>query len=145
MGEINTDMDIDVNIDIAPEAMAHVLAAQAAGKDRFDIDFSDIRKGEAVGRLRVQEKHLNGFGICFGTFIFNLADMTCGIAFLTMGGFGPTVDGNISFIAGAKAGDVLVCRAKVQKYGKKVSFVEGHIYTEEGALVASTDFRFFHL
>ena len=98
-----------------------------------------------TARLKIEKKHLNAFGICFGTFLFNLADMAAGMAFLSIDGFGPTLDGNISFISGAKEGDVLYCRGTILKHGKKVSFLKAEIRTGEGKLIADTDFRYYHL
>ncbi|MBQ1312088.1 MAG: PaaI family thioesterase [Blautia sp.] len=130
---------------IGEEEWKRVEVARVLAKDKFGITFPEIRRGDVTAQLVVEKKHLNAFGICFGTFIFNLADLACGVAYLTMGGFGPTVDGNISFINGAKEGDVLSCRGQVVKYGKKISFLQGEIRTGEGVLIANTDFRFYHL
>ena len=112
-------------------------------KDKFGMDFTEVKKGYASARLQIRKKHLNAFGICYGNFLFNLADITAGVAFLSMTGFGPTLTGNISFIKGAKEGDTLICTASVQKHGKRISFCTAEIRTPDDTLIAKMDFTYF--
>ena len=114
-------------------------------KSKFGIEFLEMKDGRARASLLIEEKHLNAFGIPYGTFLFNLADMTAGVAYLTLGGFGPTVNSTMNFISAAREGDTVVCTAEVVKSGRKISFVTAEICTSEGRLLAKTEFTFYTL
>ena len=131
---------IDASIEQA--SVKNIEYALRDVKGKFGLDFTEVKKGYACSRLLVQKKHLNAFGICYGTFLFNLADITAGVAFLSMAGFGPTLTGNISFMKGAKEGDTLICTAFVPKHGKRISFCTAEIRTTDGQLIAKTDFTY---
>ncbi len=137
-----SDCIIDASIDEA--SIKNIEYAIHDVKEKFNLDFTEVGKGSACATLLVQKKHLNAFGICYGTFLFNLADITAGVAFLSAGGFGPTLTGNTSFISGAKEGDTLICKACVQKKGKKIFFCYAEIRTPDDRLIMKTDFTYFH-
>ena len=119
--------------------------ARNHAKNKFGIEFLEMADGKARASLLIEEKHLNVFGIPYGSFLFNLADMTAGVAYLTVGGFGPTVNSSMDFISAAKQNDTLICSAEVIKSGKKISFVTSEIRTESGLLIARADFTFYTL
>lgn len=114
-------------------------------KNKFGIEFQEMKDGRARATLLIEEKHLNAFRIPYGTFLFNLADMTAGVAYLTLGGFGPTVNSTMNFIGAAKEGDTVVCTAEVVKFGRKISFVTAELRTAEDKLLAKTEFTFYTL
>ena len=124
---------------------ANLEFAGEHAKKKFGIDFLEMADGKARASLLIEEKHLNAFQIPYGTFLFNLADMTCGVAYLTVGGFGPTVNSTMNFISAAKCGDTVICSAEVIKHGKKLSFVTSEIRTETNRLIARADFTFYTL
>ena len=114
-------------------------------KSKFGIEFHEMKDGRARASLLIEEKHLNAFHIPYGTFLFNLADMTAGVAYLTLGGYGPTVNSTMNYISAAKEGDTVVCTAEVVKFGRKICFVSAELRTQEDKLLATTEFTFYTL
>ena len=69
--------------------------------EKFGITFPLVEDGKARGELTLRPEHRNHYGIPFGGIVFNLADNTCGMAFLSAGGNGVTVSGSVNFLRGA--------------------------------------------
>lgn len=110
---------------------------------KFGIQFQNIGNGEAVSELALTEAHRNMYGIPYGGVLFNLADNTAGMAFLSAGGFGVTVSGSANFFRGARP-DVkkLTCRAQVRKGGRRMFFVAAEILDENGTVLSDYTFLF---
>lgn len=114
--------------------------------EKFGIHFSSVKDGSACGELSLQPEHRNLYGIPYGGILFNLADNTAGMAFLSAGGNGVTVSGNVSYLRGATPEtEKLVCRATVKKSGKKLFFVSAEVLDDSNALLSEYMFIFTNL
>ena len=75
--------------------------------------------GTAVVRMRVARQMLNGHAICHGGFVFMLADTAFACACNSEGPVTVAAGADISFIAPAREGDILVATAtEVARYGR---------------------------
>ena len=66
----------------------------------FNINFLKAENGEAVAELELEERHKNLFNIPYGGVLFNLADCTTGMAFISLGRPGVTVSASVNFMRG---------------------------------------------
>ena len=65
------------------------------------------------------------------------------MAFLSAGGNGITVSGNVSYYRGADPGaESLICRARVVKRGSRLYFVNADVEDLSGRLLSSYSFIF---
>ncbi len=114
--------------------------------EKFRISFSELKDGSAAATVRILPEDRNFYGIPYGGFLFNLADNTAGMAFLSAGGNGVTVSGNVSYYRGADPEEeLLTCRAKVVKQGGKLFFVNADGEDTAGRLLSSYSFIFTNL
>ena len=113
---------------------------------KFGICFSEAENGTACGEMNIQPKHRNLYGIPYGGVMFNLADNTAGMAFLSAGGNGITVSGNVNYLRGASPeADKLLCRATVKKAGRKLYFLSAEVTDNFGTLLSEYSFVFTNL
>ena len=111
--------------------------------DKFGIVYTSVKDGTAVGELDLQPQHRNLYGIPYGGFLFTLADNTAGMAFLSAGGNGVTVSGNVNYLRGARPEtEKLICRANVRKAGRKLYFVSAEIDDDQETLLSEYSFVF---
>ena len=111
--------------------------------EKFGISFSELKDGSAVATVRILPEHRNFYGIPYGGFLFNLADNTAGMAFLSAGGNGITVSGNVSYYRGADPEEeLLICRARVVKRGSRLYFVNADVEEPSGRLLSSYSYIF---
>lgn len=86
----------------------------------------------AVAEMTVENKHLNGAGVCQGGAIFTLAD-------LSQAGFTEgralTTAAEMHFIHSAKLGDHLIARTTMVHDGR-LPLVRTEVRTSEGVLIA---------
>lgn len=128
-----------------PATREHILFALHHAQEKFHIKFLEISKERTVASLPVTEDQINAFGIPYGAFLFNLADLTAGVAYLAWGGFGPTLNCSINFISASHPGDTFICTASLLRHGHKISFAKADITNQDGALLASAEFSFYTL
>lgn len=81
-------------------------AARGAG-----IRLVDVGPGTAAVRLTVDERHLNGHGICHGGYVFLLADAALAYASNSHGVSAVAAGADITFLRPGAAGDELVATA----------------------------------
>ena len=75
------------------------------------IQISDVRPGHATATLTVRRDMVNGHGICHGGYLFLLADTAFAFACNTHGPPVVAAGADVSFLAPARQGDVLVAVA----------------------------------
>ncbi len=107
--------------------------------------FIEIGEGRAVSELELQEYHFNPYGIPYGGVLFTMADDTSGVAFLSAGGNGVTINGHVDYLRGARDAEKLICTAKVRKAGKKIFFIDADIVNEKEEDLCRFKFVFFNM
>lgn len=97
-------------------------ASAALGIDVVDLGVHQVdgqQLGHATTRMVVRDTMVNGHGMAHGGFLFTLADSTFALACNATGK--PTVAAtcDITYLAPARAGDLLIARAKERiTYGR---------------------------
>lgn len=98
--------------------------------------------GRTVWRMRADERFANPAGIMQGGFVGAMADSAMGAATVTFASgqgrrvFTSNVEMKTSFLAPARVGSELECRASVVSGGSRVAFAEAEVSDEEGRVVA---------
>ena len=124
---------------------------EALKKLRDDIEcktgfkFVKVENGIAVSELDLQEEHFNPYGIPYGGVLFTMADDTAGVAFLSAGGNGVTVNGHVDYLRGARDAQKLICTAKVRKAGRRIFYIDADIVNEKDLDLCRFKFVFINL
>ena len=112
---------------------------QILKNDRFaghnQIQLVSIGIGEAVAKMQVSEKHLNGISIIQGGALFTLADYAFAAASNSHGRIAIATNANITFFKGVSSG-ILTAFAKELNSGKTLSHYSVEILDEAGTKIA---------
>ncbi|MFB9202877.1 hydroxyphenylacetyl-CoA thioesterase PaaI [Nonomuraea spiralis] len=83
------------------------------------IELVELADGRAVCRMTVTPQMINGHSLCHGGYVFLLADTTFACACNTQGPVTVAAGAEITFVAPAHEGDVLVAEAAERtRYGR---------------------------
>lgn len=109
--------------------------------DRFangiGASLTEIREGYARTEMDVEERHLNGGGVCQGGAIYTLADLAfAGVAnchgTLTLG-----ISNTITFLQSAQLGDHLTAECTEVLDHHKLPYCDIKVTNQEGKLIAA--------
>lgn len=109
-----------------------------------------MEEGRVVLTITLEERHMNPNGVLHGGVLTTLMDEATGKSVITIRGMEAmmaaplaTVDMNMSFLSGARPGDVLECEGRAIRVGKSVCFAEGEVRRRgKGDIVAKGRFTF---
>ena len=124
---------------------------EALEKLRNDVEcktgfrFVKVEEGIAVSELELEEEHFNPYGIPYGGVLFTMADDTAGVAFISAGGNGVTVNGHVDYLRGSRDAQKLICTAKVRKAGRRIFYIDADIVNEKGLDLCRFKFVFINL
>jgi acyl-CoA thioesterase len=93
------------------DSVARMLEDDAASR-ALAIEVVDAADGIATARMRVREDMVNGHGIVHGAFVFAVADTAFACACNSHGPVTVAAAVDITFVAPARAGDLLEARAE---------------------------------
>lgn len=108
-----------------------------------DIELLEVGDGYARACMKVQEKHLNGAGVCQGGAIFTLADFVFAACVNSHQQVTVSVSCNITYVKSARMG-MLYAEGHELVNHHRLPFAEVRITDESGDLVAiftSTGYR----
>lgn len=94
------------------------------------MELESVGAGECVTTLRVAPRHLQQNGFIHAGVQVTMADHTAGAAASTQspaGCYVVTAEIKVSFLRAAK-GERLICRSRVLKPGKQLTFVESEVF-----------------
>ena len=114
-------------------------------ENKTGFSFVKIEDGVAVSELDLQEYHFNPYGIPYGGVLFTMADDTAGVAFLSAGGNGVTVNGHVDYLRGSRDAQKLICTAKVRKAGRRIFYIDADIVNEKGDDLCRFKFVFLNI
>ncbi len=109
--------------------------------DRFansiGAQLTDLREGYAKAELVVEERHLNGAGVCQGGVIYTLADLSfAGVAnshgILSLG-----ISNTITFIKSAMLGERIIAECNEVVNHHKLPYCDIRITNEKGEILAT--------
>ena len=133
------------------DEIKYPINQEALKKLKDDIEcktgfrFVKIQDGIAVSELELQEEHFNPYGIPYGGVLFTMADDTAGVAFISAGGNGVTVNGHVDYLRGSRDAQKLICTAKVCKAGKRIFYIDADIVNEKNLDLCRFKFVFINL
>ena len=114
-------------------------------ENKTGFSFVKVEDGIAVSELELQEYHFNPYGIPYGGVLFTMADDTAGVAFMSAGGNGVTVNGHVDYLRGSRDAQKLICTAKVRKAGRRIFYIDADIVNEKGLDLCRFKFVFINL
>ncbi len=98
----------------AEEMFAADLASRSLG-----IEIGEAAQGRAVATMRVRDTMVNGYDIAHGGYLFLLADTAFACACNSFGPVTVAAGAEVSFVASARLGDLLVATAELRtSYGR---------------------------
>ncbi|MCQ2227795.1 MAG: PaaI family thioesterase [Bacteroidales bacterium] len=109
--------------------------------DRFansiGAQLTDLREGYAKAELVVEERHLNGAGVCQGGVIYTLADLSfAGVAnshgILSLG-----ISNTITFIKSAMLGERIIAECTEVVNHHKLPYCDIRVTNEKGEILAT--------
>ena len=107
--------------------------------------FVKIENGIAVSELDLEEEHFNPYGTPYGGVLFTMADDTAGVAFISAGGNGVTVNGHVDYLRGSRDAQKLICTAKVRKAGRRIFYIDADIVNEKDLDLCRFKFVFINM
>lgn len=104
-------------------AHVHRMWAQDQASAQLGIDCLDVGHDGTAGwscvRMTVTAPMVNGHGICHGGYLFTLADSAFGLACNAGGRPAVAAGADVTFVAAARLGEVLIARARERtSYGR---------------------------
>ena len=129
-----------VSSQLTPQQIAERCAAAMWPDDHaaqgLGIELVEVGAGTARMRMTVRQDMVNGHGNCHGGFIFALADTNFAYACNSFNHRAVAADVDISFVAPARLGDVLVSQAIVRHQGGRNGVYDIEVENREGQLIA---------
>ena len=96
---------------------------------------TEIDKGFARAELTVEERHLNGGGVCQGGVMYTLADLAFAAVANSGGILTLGISNTITFLQSAQLGDHLIAECKATFDHHKLPYCDIHISNQDGKLV----------
>ncbi len=100
------------------------------------IELMEVVEGYAKARLKVEERHLNGAGVCQGGAIFTLADFACAVATNSHRTITVSTNSNITFTKTGRLGSYLYAEAHEIVNHHKMPFIEVRVTDEAHRIIA---------
>lgn len=110
-------------------------ASDEAGK-LVGIALDEVRPGYARMSLTVEKRHTQALGVCHGGMIFMLADAAFAYACNSHGAPAATQHSQVSFLAPARAGDILTAEARERHRKGRSGLYDVDIVNQDGEIVA---------
>ncbi len=118
------------------EKSAKVMWVNDAASQGLGISLDRMAPGEAVASMSVKEKHLNGHNICYGGYIFSLADTAFAFACNSYNQRAVAQHNSITYLNPAKLGDVLIAHAKMVTQQGRSGIYDVDVQTKSGQMIA---------
>lgn len=114
----------------------------------LDIRATEVKTGQALFEMTVDERHLRTLGILHGGVTATLLDTCMGYAAVTVAPedhYVVTVQLNVNFVRPAWQSERLIARGEIKHSGRQTAVTSGEIRTVEGTLVGSGTATFLYL
>lgn len=100
------------------------------------VELAEVSVGHAIAHLKVEQKHLNGAGVCHGAAIFALADIAMAAASNSFGQVALLTNGTIQVFHATQVGDTLRATAQQVSASRKLAHFRIEIVNGAGEPVA---------
>lgn len=108
--------------------------------DRFargiGAQLTEIREGYARAELTVEERHLNGAGVCQGGVFYTLADLAFAAVANSRGILTLGISNTITFIKSAKLNDLLIAQCTETVDHRRLPYCDIKITNQNGDILA---------
>lgn len=131
-------------LDTTDEKKRDMEYAVRRGEEDNGITFTLLEKNRCEAILPVRAEHMNLYDMVYGGVLFNLMDITAGVANICGGGLGPTVSGNIEYVSGTKGVKTLRCVGTVRRAGRTFSYIDTEVLGEEDKLLCKGSFIYYN-
>ncbi len=131
-------------LDTTDEKKRDMEYAVRRGEEDNGITFTLLEKDRCEAILPVRAEHMNLYEMVYGGVLFNLMDITAGVANICGGGLGPTVSGNIEYVSGTKGEKTLRCVGTVRRAGRTFSYIDTEVLGEEDRLLCKGSFIYYN-
>lgn len=113
--------------------------------DLAGVEILKIENGEGFAKVRVTEESLNAIGSVHGGLLMTLADTVSGnlVANWT-GRIATTAQASLNFLNPCFDSEYIYGKSKIIKEGKNLTTVDAEVTDDEGRLIATARFVFFH-
>ncbi|CAO3696724.1 unnamed protein product [Rhizopus stolonifer] len=97
------------------------------------LKLTDTQNGNISAEFQIKRHHLNRLGSVHGGLLATVVDIGGSLAVASKGLYatGVSTDINISYISGAKEGETVSIKARVDKLGKTLAFTTVELYSKE--------------
>ena len=109
------------------------------------IELIYAKDGQAKGRMKIEDKHMNVNGTIHGGSFFTLADMIAGCAVCSIWDKIATVNSSIEFMRTSKKSEYITCVANVGKNGKNLIWTTAKIYDDNNLLLCEYKALYYRL
>lgn len=116
---------------VAEYMLRHDRASQ-----RLGIEIESVGEGVAVLTMTVRDEMLNGLDILHGGITFTLADSAFAFACNSRNRKTVALNATVSFIAAARAGDVLTANAREVSLSGRTGIYDVSVSNQNGELIA---------
>ena len=125
---------------MTPQALAEACASAMWADDHASIGLgmrlARIAPGEADIAMRIEQRMVNGHGICHGGFIFALADSAFAFACNSFNRRAVAQSNTITYLRPAKLGDTLAARAVQTASAGRSGITDVTVTDQDGRQVA---------
>lgn len=108
--------------------------------DRFASNIgahlTEVKEGSAKAQLTVEERHLNGGGVCQGGAIYTLADLAFAAVTNSHGILSLGISNTITFLKSAQLGDTITAECAELLNHHKLPYCDIKITNQHGELLA---------
>lgn len=108
--------------------------------DRFassiGAHLTEVKEGSAKAQLTVEERHLNGGGVCQGGAIYTLADLAFAAVTNSHGILSLGISNTITFLKSAQLGDTITAECTELFNHHKLPYCDIKITNQHGELLA---------
>lgn len=116
------------------------LLERLNAEDRFarsiGARLTEVREGYSCAELTVEERHLNGAGVCQGGVIYTLADLAFAAVANSRGILTLGISNNITFVKSAQLGDQIKAECIEQVNHHKLPYCDIKVSNTQGETLA---------
>lgn len=122
--------------DVLAERVAEAMYERDRAAQSMGIEILEVRAGFARVAFTVREQMLNGHAICYGGFVFGLADTAFAYACNSRNDACVALQCSISFVAPGCAGARLVATARERARGGRTGTYDVEVSDDAGNVLA---------
>ena len=97
---------------------------------------TEVREGYACAKLTIEDRHLNGAGVCQGGVIYTLADLAFAAVANSHGILSLGISNTITFIKSAQLGETIKAECTEQVNHHRLPYCDIKITNQQGEIIA---------